>query len=139
MIILDTDVLSALMDNVPDERVTRWLDRQPTESIWITSVTEFEVRLGIAKLPAGRRRSDLHSRYEKLLGEYLENRLLDFDSASAREAAALAAARERRGRPIDMRDAFIAGIAVARRATLATRNVRHFDDLSVPVVDPWHA
>ena len=139
MIILDTDVLSALMDNVPDERVTRWLDRQPTESIWITSVTEFEVRLGIAKLPAGRRRSDLHSRYEKLLGEYLENRLLDFDSASAREAAALAAARERRGRPIDMRDAFIAGIAVARRATLATRNVRYFGDLSVPVVDPWHA
>jgi len=139
VIILDTDVLSALMDNVPDERVTRWLDRQPTESIWITSVTEFEVRLGIAKLPAGRRRSDLHSRYEKLLGEYLENRLLDFDSASAREAAALAAARERRGRPIDMRDAFIAGIAVARRATLATRNVRYFGDLSVPVVDPWHA
>ena len=33
----------------------------------------------------------------------------------------------------------IAGIALAQRATLATRNVRHFADLSVPVVDPWSA
>lgn len=138
MIILDTDVLSVLMANVPEARVTQWLDRQPAESIWITSVTHFEVRLGIEKLPTGRRRSDLQARYERLLQEYLENRLLDFDSASALEAANLAAAREKKGRPVDMRDTFIAGIAVARRATLATRNVRHFEDLSVPVVDPWH-
>lgn len=40
---------------------------------------------------------------------------------------------------VDMRDTQIAGIAVARRATLATRNVRHFADLQVPVVDPWAA
>jgi hypothetical protein len=139
VIILDTDVLSALMDNVPEQAVVQWLDRQPAESIWITTVTLFEVHLGIGKLPAGRRRSDLQSSFVKLLEEFLENRVLDFDSAAAVEAAALAAVREHKGRPVDVRDTFIAGIALARRATLATRNVRHFKDLSVPVVDPWHA
>lgn len=139
MIVLDTDVLSALMANLPEPRVTQWLDRQPAESIWITSVTQFEVHLGFEKLPAGRRRGDLQVRYERLLEEYLEHRLLDFDSASALEAARLAAAREKRGRPVDIRDTFIAGIALARRATVATRNTRHFEDLTVPVVDPWHA
>lgn len=139
MIILDTDVLSALMDNVPEQAVVQWLDRQPAESIWITAVTLFEVHLGIGKLPAGRRRRDLQSSFAKLLEEFLESRVLDFDSAAAVEAAALAAVRDRKGRPIDARDTFIAGIALARRATLATRNVRHFEDLSVPVVDPWHA
>ncbi|MEX2240650.1 MAG: type II toxin-antitoxin system VapC family toxin [Burkholderiales bacterium] len=139
MIILDTDVLSALMANAPDRAVVQWLDRQAAESIWITAVTLFEVRFGIARLPAGRRRRALQSDFERLLEEYLENRTLDFDSPAAAAAAALAAARERRGRPVDARDTFIAGIALARRATLATRNARHFGDLEVPVVDPWRA
>jgi predicted nucleic acid-binding protein len=45
--------------------------------------------------------------------------------------------RQRKSRPVDLRDTMIAGIVVARHATLATRNVIHFEDLSVPVVDPW--
>ncbi|MBI2315910.1 MAG: hypothetical protein HYU75_02440 [Betaproteobacteria bacterium] len=63
--------------------------------------------------------------------------MLDFDSTAATEAASLAAERQKARRPVDMRDTQIAGIALARRATLATRNVRHFRDLRVPVVDPW--
>ena len=69
--------------------------------------------------------------------EELENRVLDFDSAAAAEAASLAAARQKSGRPVDMRDTRIAGIALARHATLATRNVRHFADLEISIVDPW--
>ena len=74
-----------------------------------------------------------------LLQEDLENRVLDFDSAAATEAALLAAARQKNGRPVDLRDTQIAGIALARRATLATRNVRHFRDLRILIVDPWAA
>jgi len=137
VIILDTNVLSALMRTAPDMDVVRWLDDQPAESIWITSITLFETRLGLALLPNGRRQRLLELAFDRLLSEDLENRVLDFDSAAATEAAALAASRQRAGRPVDMRDTQIAGIAVARRATLATRNVRHFQDLSVTVVDPW--
>ena len=139
MIILDTNVLAALMRNVPEAPVVAWLDRQPVESVWITSITLFEARLGLALLPSGRRRTALETAFARLLKEDLENRVLDFDSAAATEAASLAAARQKIGRPVDMRDTQIAGIALARRATLATRNVRHFSDLRISIVDPWAA
>jgi toxin FitB len=139
MIILDTNVLSALMRAVPDARVMAWLDLQPAESVWITSITLFEAYLGLALLPSGRRRRTLEAAFARLLQEDLENRVLDFDSAAATEAASLAAARQKNGRPAELRDTQIAGIALARRATLATRNVRHFRDLKILIVDPWAA
>ena len=139
MIILDTNVLSALMRRAPEALVVAWLDRQPTESVWITSITLFEARFGLALLPKGRRRQALELAFARLLQEDVENRVLDFDSAAATEAALLAAERQKSGRSVDMRDTQIAGIALARRATLATRNLRHFRDLKVPVVDPWLA
>ena len=139
MIILDTNVLSALMRTAPARPVVAWLDRQPAESVWITSITIFEARLGLALLPPGRRRRTLEAAFVRLLEDDLENRVLDFDAAASTAAASLAADRQRAGRPADMRDTQIAGIAVARHGTLATRNVRHFADLKVPVVDPWTA
>ena len=139
MILLDTNVLSALMRRVPERVVVEWLDRQPADSIWITSITLFEVRLGLALLPAGQRRKTLQEAFARLLEDDLQNRVLDFDAAAANEAATLAAVRQRAGRPVDLRDTQIAGIALARRATLATRNLRHFADLDVPLVDPWRA
>jgi predicted nucleic acid-binding protein len=139
VIILDTNVLSALMRRAPEAPVVAWLDRQPAESVWITSITLFETRLGLSLLPKGRRQRTLEAAFSRLLEEDLENRVLDFDSAAAVEAAALAAERQKTGRSVDMRDTQIAGIALARHATLATRNVRHFTDLKVPVADPWAA
>ena len=139
MIILDTSVLSALMRKVPEIPVVEWLDRQPAESIWITSFTMFEAKLGIALLPKGKRQRALETLFGQLMEVDLENRVLDFDSVAATEAAALAATRQKAGRTIDMRDTQIAGIALARRATLATRNVKHFQDLNITVVDPWEA
>ena len=119
----------------PDPAVVAWLDRQPAESVWITSITLFETRFGLALLPSGRRRQALESAFDQLLNEDLENRVLDFDSAAANAAALLA--RQKMGQPVDMRDTQIAGIAVARHATLATRNVRHFADLKISIINPW--
>ena len=139
MIILDTNVLSALMRTEPEDQVVRWLDRQPAESVWTTSITVFEARFGIALLPQGRRRRTLEQSFARLLQEDLENRILDFDSSAAGEAATLAAARQKAGRAIDFRDTQIAGIALSRHASIATRNVRHFQGLKISVVDPWKA
>jgi len=63
--------------------------------------------------------------------------VLAFDAAAAGKAAIVAARRRQAGRTVDLRDTQIAGIALARHATIATRNVRHFDDPSVLVVNPW--
>jgi toxin FitB len=137
MILLDTNVLSALMHQEPDAKVVAWLDRQPAESIWISSVTVFEARCGLALLNPGRRKTLLHERFDQLLQDDLRHRVLPVDADAAAQAAGLAAERKARGRPVDMRDTFIAGVALARRAALATRNTRHFEDLRVAVVDPW--
>ena len=137
MIILDTNVLSALMQQQPDPQVVAWLDNQAAESIWLNSITLFEARYGLALLASGQRKNMLQERFDQLLQDDLQNRVLLFDAPAATHAAQLAAERKARGRPVDLRDTFVAGIALARRATLATRNTRNFDDLAVPVVNPW--
>lgn len=139
MIVIDTNVLSSLMRQIPDVPVVEWLDRQAAESIWITSITLFETRFGLALLPKGRRRRTLEAAFDKLMVEDLEGRVLDFDRPAAEAAAMLAAERQRDGQSIDMRDTQIAGIVLARRAKLATRNVKHFSDLIVDVINPWEA
>jgi len=137
VILLDTNVLSALMRREPDRTVVAWLDDQPGESIWTTTITILEVRTGIELLEQGRRRRQLEQAFGELLTEDLGGRVQPFDQPAALAAASIAAARQRAGRPVEIRDVQIAGIATARRATLATRNTRHFDAVGVNVVDPW--
>ena len=139
MVILDTNVVSELMNAEPDATVIEWLDGQAWTSLWTTSVTVMEVRYGLAIMPTGRRRTERQAAFARLIEEKFERRVLAFDHAAAEEAASLMGARHRAGRPADLRDTMIAGIALAQRATIATRNVRHFEGLSVPVLDPWSA
>jgi predicted nucleic acid-binding protein len=137
MIILDTNVLSALMLREADPRVVGWLDGQAPESIWTTSVTVFEIRFGIETLTDGRHRRRLEEAFSKALEEEFEGRVLPFDQNAAQAAASIAAHQRRQGRPVEIRDVQIAGIASARKATLATRNTRHFQALGIPLIDPW--
>ncbi len=137
MIILDTDVLSDLMRQARDPAVVGWLDRQSRFSVWTTSITILGIRFGIALLPFGARRTQLENAFERTVAEKIEERIVPFDTSAAEATAILMADRRQAGRPGELRDTMIAGIAIARRATLATRNTRHFDDLPVPVVNPW--
>jgi predicted nucleic acid-binding protein len=139
VILLDTNVVSALMQRAPDPAVVSWLDDQPAESIWTSAITVFEVRTGLGLLDAGKRRRELEQAFDQLLEEELEGRVQAFDQRAAAAAGAIAATRQRAGRSVEIRDVQIAGIATARRATLATRNLRHFDGLGVSVVNPWSA
>ena len=123
----------------PDTAVVSWLDQQPAQSIWITSITVFEVRFGIALLAPGRRRREFERTFAQVLHEDLEGRVLEFDQPAAERAASLAAERRRAGRAVDFRDTMIAGVVLARHATLATRDRKHFEDLASPIVNPWEA
>lgn len=139
MILLDTNVVSALMHPEPETVVTKWLDGQPRSSIWITSITVMEIRYGLQGMPTGRRRDDMLQRLERLLTEKIEGRVAAFDVGAAQQAGDLMARRKAKGRMGEVRDTMIAGIALATRATLATRNTTHFADLTVPVINPWAA
>jgi len=139
VILLDTNVISALMRRPADAVVVQWLDAQASTDIWSTSVSVFEVRLGLAILPAGGRRRALEEAFQVMTAELLGGRIAPFDVRAAEAGAELAASRRRRGLGSEIRDTQIGGIALARRAAVATRNVRHFQDLAVPVIDPWAA
>ena len=137
MIILDTNVVSAFMRVAPDQALLNWADRQPSLSLWTTSITVLEILFGIQILPAGRRRELMTKSFEILLESKIEGRIASFDPTAARCAAELMAVRRAKGRPVELKDTMIAGIVVAARATLATRNTSDFEGLSVPVINPW--
>lgn len=137
VITLGTNVISALMLSRPDEAVVKWLDRQPGESIWTTSSTVFELRYGIAVMAKGRKRRTIESALDLMLSEDLEGHALDFDEPAAEHAAAIVAQLRAGGRPVEIRDTMIAGIAAARNGAVATRNTRHFADTRVTLMNPW--
>jgi len=139
MVVLDTNVVSALMHEPAHPIVLEWLDSQPRISIWTTSITLMEARYGIQAMAPGRRRSRLFQALERLVSEKIEHRIAAFDTSAANAAALLMAERKRTGRTGDLRGTMIAGIVIASHATLATHNTRHFVDLPIPVVDPWNA
>jgi predicted nucleic acid-binding protein len=137
MIVLDTNVISALMRKEPEKPVVKWLDAQPTASVWITAITVMEIRFGLQTMPKGRRQEALIQAFELMLKSMIEGRIASFDAEAGVQAAELMAQRKRKGRPAEVRDTMIAGIVLANRATLATRNTQHFEDLPVTVINPW--
>ena len=138
MIVLDTNVLSALMRNVPDPRVASWMDRQPQSSIWTNSITILEIQTGLQIMPPGKKRVSLSEDFERLL-DRIDHRIAAFDEHAARLAAELTGLRQKKGRVGELRDTMIAGIVLAHRATLATRHTAHFQDAGIPLVNPWLA
>jgi predicted nucleic acid-binding protein len=139
VIVLDTNVVSELMRQVPDDSVVRWVDRHPYGEVFTTVVTAAELAFGVARLPGGRRKALLESRVSALLTEDFEDQILPFDSVAAEHYAQIAAARENGGRPMSMADAQVAAICRRYAASLATRNVKDFADTGVEVLNPWAA
>src|SRR5258708_37919150 len=119
--ILETNVLSALMLQTPDRSGVAWLGQQSRTSVWTTSITVLEIRFGLQIMSAGKRRSTLIHAFEILL-EKIEHRVVPFDVAAAQQFADLMASRQKKGRPGDLRDTMIAGIVLPQNPTLATPN-----------------
>ena len=137
MILLDTNILSELMRPTPEAAVEQWLADQPAASVFISAITEAELRYGLALMPPGKRRSALAVEIENMLGEDFSGRILPFDSPAAVAFAEIPAERRHAGRPISQADAQIAAIARSRGAAPATRNVPDFEGCGVEIINPW--
>jgi predicted nucleic acid-binding protein len=139
MIILDTNVISELLRPAPEPRVEHWLSAQDGLSIYLTSISEAELRYGLAIMEVGKRRAALVDAVDRILREDLAGRILPFDSDAAQSYATIAAARRAAGRPIAHADCQIASIAHARGVTVATRNTPDFDGCQIDLINPWTA
>ena len=120
----------------PDATVVGWLHQQSSDEIWTSSITVFEIHYGLSILPTGKRKRGLVDQFELALKLDFDGRILDFDADAAIAAAEISANFKKTGQGLDVRDAQIAGIAVAKDWTLATRNVKDFRFAGVKLVDP---
>ena len=137
MIVLDTNVVSELMRPSPDLTVEAWVAGRPAATLFLSSVSEAELRYGIVIMPEGRRREALKLEVEAMLNEDFAGRVLPFDSHAARVYAEIAAASRALGRPASQSDAQIAAIARSRGMAVATRNIRDFEGMAVDLINPW--
>lgn len=140
MILLDTNVISELMRPKPDAVVVEWLDRQKDQSVWICSITQAEILMGLALMQDGKRQHGLMHVAAAMFDEDFAKRCLPFDSEAAGHYANIVAERTRQGSPISVEDAQIASIARANGLSIATRNVKDFANiLGLVVLNPWQA
>jgi toxin FitB len=136
MILLDTNVLSEPLRSKPLPKVVDWLDRQAAETLHLSTISYAELRLGVMRMPEGKRKKDLAARVEQAL-HLFKDRTLAFDVGAAEHLAQILSRTEKIGRKTPAPDAYIAAIAMAHGFAVATRNVDHFQDTGVSVINPW--
>ena len=121
----------------PTPAVAAWIAERDAQEMYLTAVSEAELRYGVAIMPVGKRRNALEAAMTRWLDRGFRERVLPFDNAAARAYAEIAAERRQAGRTIGEADCQIAAICRSRGAVLVTRNVRDFKDTGVDVVNPW--
>lgn len=137
MIVLDTNVLSELLRRQPSTAVLNWLDGLPETDVATTAVTAAELLYGVERLPDGHRKAALTLAIRQILDEDFVDRVESFDNAAAGHYATIVTGRATIGRPINTADAQIAAICRRLGATIATRNVKDFEDCGITVLNPW--
>ena len=135
--ILDTNVISELTNRIPNPVVLAWWDNQRLADMFTTTVTEAELRYGLAIMPAGHGRNNLTMEVENFLALEVAGRILSFDRAAARAYARIYAGRRLQGRPSSPSDCQIAAIASVHGMMVATRNISDFTDCGVQLINPW--
>lgn len=137
MIVLDTNVLSELMQSNPHPSVLRWAAHQSDETLYTTSISKAEIYYGISLLPEGHRRSGLADAAEAMFAEDFADRVLPFDEAAAVYYVEIVVGRRQAGNPISAFDALIAATALAAGMDVATRDVGSFAGCGLTLIDPW--
>lgn len=139
MIVLDTNVVSEMMKPSPSHAVLDWLNGQETERLHLSTVTIGEIEYGLRILPDGRRRRDLHDRFNRFVAAAFSLRVLSYDEPAGRCYGEIMAVRKSLGRPMSMPDGQIAAIAKANGGAVATHNTRDFEECGIELVDPFVA
>jgi hypothetical protein len=136
VIVVDTNVLSEFMRPQPAPQVVHWLETAPTRSLALTAVSVMEITYGVSRLPAGQRKNATRDRWEGIQAAWMGT-FLAIGMAESVAAGEVLGARAALGRPMATADAQLAGVCIAWRAALATRNTRDFEGLGIELINPW--
>jgi toxin FitB len=131
MELCDTNVLSELVRRVPDPGVLTWA--AGISGIAISVITVEEIACGLASRPNPR----VEEAIAKLLNEQCA--VLDVTAAIAARAGHLRGELRRQGLARTQADMLIAATALEHRMPVVTRNVRDFEGLGLPLLNPFAA
>jgi len=137
MILLDTNVISELMRAKPHAAVRAWFARQAGATLHTTAISAAEIAQGLAMLPSGKRREQLHLAATQLFENIFRGRVHPFDHRCARHFGSVVARRRALARPVSFGDAAIAAIAIELGASVATRDTGGFRHMELVIVNPW--
>ena len=135
--ILDTNVISELVKGIPNSKVVSWLDRVDPDNIYLSVIALGEIRKGIEKLPASKRKNTLDSWFKEELLVRFHNRILPLDLPVLLAWGKLTARLEKRGNPLPAIDSLLAATALQAEFTLVTRNTGDFQFTGISLYDPW--
>ncbi|MGH2559172.1 MAG: type II toxin-antitoxin system VapC family toxin [Thermomicrobiales bacterium] len=135
--LLDTNTVSEAVKPRPDPNVAAWINQLDEALTFVSVATLAEVRHGIELMVAGRRRRQLTTWLDEELPDRFGGRILEIDRRVADSWGVVMARAQRLGASISVMDCFFAATAEVHGLTLATRNVRHFAPLGIPIFNPW--
>ncbi|HEV7310912.1 type II toxin-antitoxin system VapC family toxin [Sphingopyxis sp.] len=135
--LLDTNVISEGAKPRPDVGVMDWLASIDEEQLHLSIVSVAELRHGIERLDAGRRKTALDLWLTQQLPARFDSRLMPVDAEIADAWGRIVAAAQAAGRPIGAMDAFVAATAKQHQLTLVTRNIADFEATGIRLFNPW--
>jgi tRNA(fMet)-specific endonuclease VapC len=128
--LLDTDTLIYVYKRTG--RCLERLSKQSSADVALSTINLFELEFGMAgstdRAPMDRYLRSICSRFA----------VLDFDRDASRHAGETRAHLKKKGTPIGPYDVQIAGIALANKLIVVTRNVREFARVPGLRVENWY-
>jgi len=134
--LLDTCVISELVKPAPSRKVVDWLNKLPSEALFLCAITIGEVRKRLTKLPDSNKKERLTVWLNTLLEEYKE-RILPIDLMVCENWGVLQGNAEKAGTPMSSIDGLIAATTYTHNLTLSTRNEEDFIPSNIPIINPW--
>lgn len=134
--LLDTNVVSEPERKRPDKNVLTWLDRLDYRNVYLSALTVGEIKKGVAKLPAGKRKAHIQNWLEELR-ERFADRILPITESTFLVWGHMYGELEKRGLVRPILDSLFEATALEHDLVLVTRNVRNFPKTSVTLLNPW--
>jgi predicted nucleic acid-binding protein len=135
--LLDTCVISELIKKIPDPHVVGFVDALEPDDVFLSVITIGEIVKGIEKLPASKRKQELHTWLREDLLIRFDGKILSIDTDVMLEWGKLTAQVESAGKPMPAIDALIAATVLTYEMTLITRNVSDFETAGIEIANPW--
>jgi toxin FitB len=137
MIVLDTNVASAMMGPRRDRAFDRWSAEQDPQLLYVTSMTVQELFFGMHEAKSESHRTELSERIEQFFRNFIQGRVLDFDRPSAEICGRLMHAKRAFTPLLKIVDIQIAATAMCHGFAVATRDVSDFQHEGLRVINPW--